>query len=62
MSKATADGKPSYRVGPGHAAFAQRPAEAYGAAYGEAEPARAVRAPERLSTVPDTLGPPVTEP
>ncbi|MFF6808748.1 MarR family winged helix-turn-helix transcriptional regulator [Streptomyces sp. NPDC012403] len=50
------------RVDPGHAAFAERLAEAYGAAYGEAEFARAVEALERLSTVLDALGPPVTEP
>ncbi|OSP44517.1 MarR family transcriptional regulator [Streptomyces sp. 13-12-16] len=50
------------RVDPGHAAFAERLAQAYGAAYGEAELARAVEALERLSTVLDTLGPPVTEP
>lgn len=50
------------RVDPGHAAFAERLAQAYGATYGEAELARAVEALERLSTVLDTLGPPVTEP
>ncbi|MEW2073768.1 MULTISPECIES: MarR family winged helix-turn-helix transcriptional regulator [unclassified Streptomyces] len=50
------------RVDPGHAAFAERLAEAYGAAYGETEFARAVEALERLSTVLDALGPPVTEP
>ncbi|WP_371237821.1 MarR family winged helix-turn-helix transcriptional regulator [Streptomyces pimonensis] len=50
------------RIDPGHAVFAQRLAEAYGAAYGEAELARAVQALERLSKVLDTLGPPVTEP
>lgn len=50
------------RIDPGHAAFAERLAEAYGAAYGEAELARAVEALERLSEVLDALGPPVTEP
>ncbi|WP_326780947.1 MarR family transcriptional regulator [Streptomyces longwoodensis] len=46
------------RIGPGHAAFADRLAEAYG----EAELAAAVAALERLAAVLDTLGPPVTEP
>jgi DNA-binding MarR family transcriptional regulator len=46
------------RIGPGHAAFADRLAEAYG----EAELAGAVAALERLAAVLDTLGPPVTEP
>ncbi|CAL9491580.1 MarR family transcriptional regulator [Streptomyces sp. Tu 3180] len=46
------------RIDPGHAAFAERLARAYG----EAELARAVQALERLSRVLDELGPPVTEP
>ncbi|MEV8594564.1 MarR family transcriptional regulator [Streptomyces sp. NPDC052012] len=46
------------RVDPGHAAFAERLAQAYG----EADLARAVAALERLSEVLDALGPPVTEP
>ncbi|MFK4118357.1 MarR family winged helix-turn-helix transcriptional regulator [Streptomyces longwoodensis] len=46
------------RIAPGHAAFADRLAEAYG----EAELAAAVAALERLAAVLDTLGPPVTEP
>ncbi|MEU3508519.1 helix-turn-helix domain-containing protein [Streptomyces longwoodensis] len=46
------------RIGPGHAAFADRLAEAYG----EAELAAAVAALERLAAVLDTLGPPVTQP
>ncbi|GKQ35850.1 MarR family winged helix-turn-helix transcriptional regulator [Streptomyces sp. A012304] len=45
-------------IDPGHAAFADRLAEAYG----EAELAEAVAALERLSKVLDELGPPVTEP
>ncbi|MFI8947519.1 MarR family winged helix-turn-helix transcriptional regulator [Streptomyces sp. NPDC053750] len=48
------------RIDPGHAAFADRLAEAYGS---EAELADAVRALERLSQVLGELGgPPVTEP
>lgn len=48
------------RIDPGHAAFADRLAEAYGS---EAELADAVRALERLSQVLGDLGgPPVTEP
>ncbi|CAL9527019.1 MarR family winged helix-turn-helix transcriptional regulator [Streptomyces griseomycini] len=46
------------RIGPGHAAFAERLA----LAYGEDELARAVQVLERLSRVLDELGPPVTEP
>ncbi|CAM5385060.1 MarR family winged helix-turn-helix transcriptional regulator [Streptomyces purpurascens] len=46
------------RIDPGHAAFADRLAEEFG----EAELAEAVRALERLSTVLDQVGPPVTEP
>ncbi|GAA3500513.1 MarR family transcriptional regulator [Streptomyces prasinosporus] len=46
------------RVDPGHAAFAERLAEAYG----EEDLAAAVHALERLSRVLDELGPPVTEP
>ncbi|MFJ8108846.1 MarR family winged helix-turn-helix transcriptional regulator [Streptomyces sp. NPDC096132] len=52
------------RIGPGHAAFADRLA----AAYGEAELAEAVQLLERLSKVledlepPAPAGPPVTEP
>ncbi|MEU6683650.1 MarR family transcriptional regulator [Streptomyces sp. NPDC046832] len=46
------------RIDPGHAAFADRLAEAFG----EAELAEAVRLLERLSTVLDQVGPPVTEP
>jgi DNA-binding MarR family transcriptional regulator len=46
------------RIDPGHAAFADRLAKAYG----ESELAEAVAALERLSRVLDELGPPVTEP
>ncbi|MEU5094542.1 helix-turn-helix domain-containing protein [Streptomyces sp. NPDC020996] len=46
------------RIGPGHAAFADRLAEAFG----QADLADAVRALERLSEVLDRLGTPVTEP
>jgi DNA-binding MarR family transcriptional regulator len=46
------------RIDPGHAAFADRLAKAFG----EAELADAVRLLERLSTVLDTLTAPVTEP
>ncbi len=46
------------RIGPGHAAFADRLAEAFG----EAELAEAVRVLERLSKVLDQEGLPVTEP
>ncbi|MET9684567.1 MarR family winged helix-turn-helix transcriptional regulator [Streptomyces coeruleorubidus] len=46
------------RIGPGHAAFADRLAEAFG----EAELAEAVRVLERLSKALDQVGPPVTEP
>jgi DNA-binding MarR family transcriptional regulator len=46
------------RIDPGHAAFADRLAEALG----EAELADAVRVLERLSKVLDTLATPVTEP
>jgi DNA-binding MarR family transcriptional regulator len=46
------------RIDPGHAAFADRLAEAFG----EAELADAVRVLERLSKVLDTLVAPVTEP
>ena len=45
------------RIDPGHAAFADRLAEAFG----EAELAEAVRMLERLSKVLDQVGPPVTE-
>jgi DNA-binding MarR family transcriptional regulator len=47
------------RVGPGHAALADRLAEAYG---DEAELADAVRMLERLSKVLEQVGSPVTEP
>ncbi|MEU2895035.1 MarR family transcriptional regulator [Streptomyces sp. NPDC006967] len=50
------------RIGPGHAAFAERLAEAYEKEYGEDGLARAVQALERLSDVLDRLGPPVTQP
>ncbi|MGW8789304.1 MarR family winged helix-turn-helix transcriptional regulator [Streptomyces althioticus] len=50
------------RIDPGHAAFAARLATAYREAYGGEGLAEAVRALERLSTVLDGLGPPVTEP
>ncbi|MCT7351252.1 MarR family transcriptional regulator [Streptomyces sp. 15-116A] len=46
------------RIDPGHAAFAERLAKAYG----EAELARAVTALERLSEALDELDGPVTEP
>ncbi len=46
------------RITPGHAAFADRLAEAFG----EAELAEAVQVLERLSKVLDQVGPPVTEP
>ncbi|WP_133910785.1 MarR family winged helix-turn-helix transcriptional regulator [Streptomyces sp. NBC_00582] len=46
------------RIDPGHAAFADRLAAAYGAA----ELAEAVRVLERLAEVLDGLEPPVTEP
>ncbi|MFD8235249.1 MarR family winged helix-turn-helix transcriptional regulator [Streptomyces sp. NPDC059696] len=46
------------RIDPGHAAFADRLAEEFG----EEELAEAVRLLERLSTVLDQVGPPVTEP
>ncbi|MEW2608809.1 MarR family transcriptional regulator [Streptomyces sp. NPDC047880] len=46
------------RIDPGHAAFADRLAEAFG----EEELADAVRMLERLSKVLDQVGPPVTEP
>lgn len=46
------------RIHPGHEAFADRLAEAYG----EAELAEAVRVLERLSKVLDGLDPPVDEP
>ncbi|MFF8015918.1 MarR family transcriptional regulator [Streptomyces sp. NPDC007929] len=61
----TAEGRAAVtRIDPGHAAFADRLAEAFG----EAELAEAVRLLERLSTVLDQVGPPgkppwpVTEP
>lgn len=47
------------RIDPGHAAFADRLAQAYG---DDAELAEAVRVLERLSKVLEQLGPPVTEP
>lgn len=46
------------RIGPGHAAFADRLAEVFG----ETELAEAVGVLERLSKVLDQLGPPVTPP
>ncbi|CAM5535187.1 hypothetical protein STAFG_1352 [Streptomyces afghaniensis 772] len=46
------------RIDPGHAAFADRLAEAFG----EADLAEAVQMLERLSKVLDEVGPPVTEP
>jgi DNA-binding MarR family transcriptional regulator len=46
------------RIDPGHAAFADRLAEAFG----ETELAEAVRVLERLSKVLEQAGPPVTEP
>ncbi|MGI5368481.1 MarR family winged helix-turn-helix transcriptional regulator [Streptomyces iakyrus] len=46
------------RIDPGHAAFADRLAEAFG----ERELAEAVRVLERLSQVLEQAGPPVTEP
>ncbi|MFF5365561.1 MarR family winged helix-turn-helix transcriptional regulator [Streptomyces sp. NPDC013187] len=55
----TAEGRAAIaRIDPGHAAFADRLAEAFG----ETELAEAVRVLERLSTVLDQVGPPVTEP
>ncbi|MFR0358463.1 MarR family winged helix-turn-helix transcriptional regulator [Streptomyces sediminimaris] len=49
----------NHRINPGHAAFADRLADAFG----EKELAEAVRALERLSKVLEELGPPpVTEP
>ncbi|GAA2538848.1 MULTISPECIES: MarR family winged helix-turn-helix transcriptional regulator [Streptomyces] len=55
----TAQGRAAIdRIDPGHAAFAERLARAYG----EAELAQAVHALERLSRVLGELGPPVTEP
>ncbi|MZF83630.1 MarR family winged helix-turn-helix transcriptional regulator [Streptomyces sp. SID5643] len=55
----TAQGRAAIaRIDPGHAAFADRLAEAFG----ETELAEAVRMLERLSTVLDQVGPPVTEP
>ncbi len=47
------------RIGPGHAAFADRLAQAYG---DESELAEAVRVLERLSKALDQVGLPVTEP
>jgi DNA-binding MarR family transcriptional regulator len=47
-----------HRIGPGHTAFADRLAEAFG----EAELTEAVQTLERLSKVLDELGPTVTEP
>jgi DNA-binding MarR family transcriptional regulator len=56
----TDDGRSAIaRIDPGHAAFADRLAEAYG---DEAELADAVRVLERLSKVLEQVGPPVTEP
>jgi DNA-binding MarR family transcriptional regulator len=56
----TAEGRSAIaRIGPGHAAFADRLTQAYG---DEVELADAVRMLERLSKVLDELGPPVTEP
>lgn len=46
------------RIDPGHAAFADRLAEAFG----ETELTEAVQVLERLSKVLDQVGPPVTEP
>lgn len=46
------------RIDPGHAAFADRLAEAFG----EADLAQAAQVLERLSKVLDEVGPPVTEP
>jgi DNA-binding MarR family transcriptional regulator len=55
----TAEGRAAIaRIGPGHAAFADRLAEAMG----EAQLAEAVHVLERLSKVLDELGPAVTEP
>ncbi|MGW0613517.1 MarR family winged helix-turn-helix transcriptional regulator [Streptomyces sp. NPDC002788] len=48
----------SARIGPGHAAFADRLAEAFG----EAELEEAVRSLERLSKVLDQVGPTVAQP
>ncbi|GAA4002938.1 MarR family transcriptional regulator [Streptomyces sp. NBC_01352] len=56
----TAEGRAAVsRIGPGHAAFAERLARAYG---DDAELADAVRVLERLSKMLEELGPPVTEP
>ncbi|MEU0118389.1 MarR family transcriptional regulator [Streptomyces bobili] len=55
----TAEGRAAItRIDPGHAAFADRLAEAYG----EAELAEAVRLLERLSQVLEKLEPPAQEP
>jgi DNA-binding MarR family transcriptional regulator len=55
----TAEGRAAIaRIDPGHAAFADRLAEAFG----ETELAEAVQVLERLSKVLDQVGPPVTEP
>ncbi|MGW0335876.1 MarR family winged helix-turn-helix transcriptional regulator [Streptomyces sp. NPDC003011] len=57
----TQDGRSAVaRVDPGHAAFADRLAQAYGD--DDTELADAVRVLERLSEVLDRVGPPVTEP
>lgn len=50
------------RIDPGHAAYAERLAEAFEEAYGEEELAHAIQALERLSDILGTLGPPVTQP
>jgi DNA-binding MarR family transcriptional regulator len=56
----TADGRAAVaRVDPGHAAFADRLARAYG---DDTALADAVRVLERLSQVLEQVGPPVTEP
>ncbi|MFI6857086.1 MarR family winged helix-turn-helix transcriptional regulator [Streptomyces sp. NPDC050416] len=55
----TAEGRAAIaRIAPGHAAFADRLADALG----EADLAETVRVLERLSKVLDEVGPPVTEP
>jgi DNA-binding MarR family transcriptional regulator len=55
----TAQGRAAIaRINPGHAAFADRLAEAFG----ETDLAEAVRVLERLSKVLEQAGPPVTEP
>lgn len=55
----TAQGRAAIaRIDPGHAAFADRLAEAFG----ETDLAEAVRVLERLSKVLEQAGPPVTEP